>query len=205
MKTVVRTLLAGAALIAAANASAQTIVDTGAPTDPNSGYTLGWGQLLAGSFTLDHATRLASIQGWIGSDGGQAIISIAGDAGGLPGAELFSSSFALDDSGWQGLDGLDWDLGPGTYWATFALDESVGGLAWMPSSATSPLLSYALGWSGAGWTDEYGPLDLGVRITEGTTSPVPEPAAWGLMIAGFGLAGAALRRRQQVRVRYAAA
>lgn len=37
-------------------------------------------------------------------------------------------------------------------------------------------------------------------IYEGLSSPVPEPAAWALMIAGFGLAGATLRRR-----RYAAA
>jgi hypothetical protein len=27
---------------------------------------------------------------------------------------------------------------------------------------------------------------------------VPEPATWGLMIGGFGLAGMALRRRRQV-------
>ena len=32
---------------------------------------------------------------------------------------------------------------------------------------------------------------------------VPEPAAWALMIAGFGLVGAAARRRQSVRVTYA--
>ncbi|WP_256731244.1 PEPxxWA-CTERM sorting domain-containing protein [Sphingomonas sp. dw_22] len=203
MKTVVRGLLAGAALIASANASAQTIVDTGTPANPYSGYSLGWGQLLAGSFTLDHATTLASIQGWIGSDGGEAIIGVAGDAGGLPGATLFSGSFTLNDSGWQGLNALDWDLGPGTYWATFAFVDDFGILPWMPSSAGNPLQSYAIRRSGAGWTTEYGPLDLGVRITEGTISPVPEPAAWGLMIGGFGLAGMALRRR--VRVRYAAA
>jgi len=35
------------------------------------------------------------------------------------------------------------------------------------------------------------------------TSPVPEPASWALMIGGFGLAGAALRRRPQPQVRYA--
>ncbi len=32
---------------------------------------------------------------------------------------------------------------------------------------------------------------------------VPEPASWALMIAGFGLTGAAMRRRQSVRVTYA--
>ena len=32
---------------------------------------------------------------------------------------------------------------------------------------------------------------------------VPEPAAWALMLAGFGLTGAAMRRRSKVRVTYA--
>lgn len=38
-----------------------------------------------------------------------------------------------------------------------------------------------------------------------TTSPVPEPATWALMILGFGLVGGVMRssRRQQVRVRFA--
>lgn len=43
-----------------------------------------------------------------------------------------------------------------------------------------------------------------LTITGLTGSPgVPEPAAWAFMIAGFGLAGAAMRRRS-VRVNYAA-
>ncbi len=32
---------------------------------------------------------------------------------------------------------------------------------------------------------------------------VPEPASWALMIAGFGLVGGAMRRRQSVRIAYA--
>lgn len=35
-------------------------------------------------------------------------------------------------------------------------------------------------------------------------SGVPEPASWGMMIGGFALAGAALRRRTKVQVRFAA-
>lgn len=34
-------------------------------------------------------------------------------------------------------------------------------------------------------------------------SPVPEPASWALLLAGFGALGFTLRRRPQVRVRYA--
>jgi hypothetical protein len=37
-----------------------------------------------------------------------------------------------------------------------------------------------------------------VRFTFHDTNPVPEPASWALLIAGFGLVGAVQRRRRQV-------
>ncbi len=42
-----------------------------------------------------------------------------------------------------------------------------------------------------------------VSLTIDSGAGVPEPATWALMIAGFGLVGAASRRRQSVRVTYA--
>lgn len=36
-------------------------------------------------------------------------------------------------------------------------------------------------------------------------SPVPEPATWGMMMLGLGIAGASLRRRRSTKVRFAAA
>lgn len=36
----------------------------------------------------------------------------------------------------------------------------------------------------------------------GAAASVPEPAAWGMMIAGFGLVGAAMRRRTTMKVSY---
>lgn len=48
---------------------------------------------------------------------------------------------------------------------------------------------------------------IGFETTAGAaitaTAAVPEPAAWAMMIGGFGLVGGGLRRRQTVRVRYA--
>lgn len=41
--------------------------------------------------------------------------------------------------------------------------------------------------------------DSGVFLTSGGTA-VPEPASWGLMILGFGLAGAAARQQQRVAI-----
>ncbi len=60
--------------------------------------------------------------------------------------------------------------------------------------------------------DETGRFAIGLRFaSEGTfrgsiglvQSGIPEPTSWVLMIAGFGLTGAAMRRRQSVRVTYA--
>ncbi len=40
-------------------------------------------------------------------------------------------------------------------------------------------------------------------IVRATVSAIPEPATWAFMILGFGLVGAAMRRREKVSVRYA--
>ena len=46
------------------------------------------------------------------------------------------------------------------------------------------------------WLDtQAGPNDEGTSYSF-TLAAVPEPATWAMMIAGFGMAGAALRRRQ---------
>ncbi len=44
------------------------------------------------------------------------------------------------------------------------------------------------------------PAGLGVRLDAGG---IPEPATWAFMILGFGLVGAAMRRRQKAAVRFA--
>jgi hypothetical protein len=81
-------------------------------------------------------------------------------------------------------------------------------------SGNSAVNSYIAGYSGANYTSylaDYGPMSQAITfITEtnkyGTKSAhqsfayaaaVPEPATWVAMIAGFGLAGAALRRSRR--------
>jgi hypothetical protein len=57
------------------------------------------------------------------------------------------------------------------------------------------------GLNGAGFQGD-GSKDFVLRLDYGVTGPIPEPASWALMIGGFGLVGAAMRRRT-MRVRFA--
>lgn len=56
----------------------------------------------------------------------------------------------------------------------------------------------ALSWANLSFTDD----SLLILDINGHGA-VPEPASWALMIAGFGIAGAAMRRRQAARVSFA--
>ena len=47
--------------------------------------------------------------------------------------------------------------------------------------------------------------DYSFEIDNLAISPVPEPATWGMMMLGLGMAGASLRRRRSTKVRFAAA
>ncbi|MET0309911.1 MAG: PEPxxWA-CTERM sorting domain-containing protein [Sphingomonas sp.] len=49
-----------------------------------------------------------------------------------------------------------------------------------------------------------GNIARGWSLSFTTAAGVPEPAAWGMMIGGFGLAGGALRRRRKVAPAYTA-
>ena len=51
------------------------------------------------------------------------------------------------------------------------------------------------GW-GYDFDPQYSPAGWGGTWTIDAAEPVPEPAAWSLMIAGFGMVGAAVRRRR---------
>lgn len=97
-----------------------------------------------------------------------------------------------------------WDFGGGTAVAQcvqadghqFYCDTLVD---WSKTFAHSGS-TLTLGWqaSGAGWQagdDESWGLD-NIKIDYFTRGGVPEPAAWAMMLAGFGMVGGAVRRRK---------
>lgn len=90
---------------------------------------------------------------------------------------------------------------------TFTL---IGGPAFTTLSLVSdgfvPGLTYSLnaGTIQINWAGTLAPNSFTAVFNVGTGPAVPEPASWALMIGGFGLMGAALRRRPRVTVAYAA-
>jgi hypothetical protein len=193
--------------------AAQYIVDTGEPAYGERWYFHD-GQYFAGRFSTDGSYTISGASSHFSNrreTAGTVTVALYGDNGGnIPAGLLYSKAFtvgALTELDWFGIDGLDWDIGPGTYWIAFEPDASVWG--WVSDSSPAPLSEYAQN-NGNGWLD-LGPdhldyLRTGFRITgEPASVPgaVPEPATWAMSILGFAVAGAAMRRRRSVRVRYA--
>jgi PEP-CTERM motif len=106
---------------------------------------------------------------------------------------------------WVWLNGANFASQPGKY-ATFLMSgpfenySNYGSFVVFSIDVTQPgQLQFAT----SNFSNAINNSDL---FVEGNISPagVPEPAAWALMIAGFGLTGAAMRRRKtSVQVTYA--
>lgn len=185
-------VLAAASVTAAAlPAAAGTIVDTGTP-----GTVTDWAldSGIAARFQVANATTITGIEGYFSGGGspGTYTIALYSDGTNTPGTELFSTQSTVTANGWNGKSGLNWAVNSGFFWVGFEVRPGQtftrGG---MPSPAPSPLLDEAYNRGGRYFPNDG--FDIGVRIYDGAV--VPEPATWALMICGFGLAGAALRRR----------
>jgi hypothetical protein len=60
-----------------------------------------------------------------------------------------------------------------------------------------PISSTSTGGAGS-YTETFGPVPVHGEVEYTLTTAIPEPATWALMMVGFGLAGASMRRRARV-------
>ncbi|HEU4652327.1 MAG TPA: PEPxxWA-CTERM sorting domain-containing protein [Croceibacterium sp.] len=100
------------------------------------------------------------------------------EAGSLAGLLNFSSSGGVGAT--IGQDGFGIFLGP----------DQLGG---------SLVDTFYFGYDDqvTGQDDDYDDLIIRATLVSPSTNAVPEPATWALLVAGFGVAGAALRRRRR--------
>jgi hypothetical protein len=121
--------------------------------------------------------------------------------------------FDIKTTGGATFSGLEFIVGTGFFssnanvtWQAFLNNILVG------SGSTDLSAGTIVGFSGAGgfdtlrYTDNNAgfnaPAFDSVRAQFGDAGAVPEPATWLMMIAGFGLIGAGMRRRQNVAVSF---
>ena len=162
------------------------------PDGQNSAYV---GSYLTGLFGAPVSGRLSQVLGVSATKGMRYTLSVdvgrRGDGYDLP---IFTASLLSGGTTLASGTFTDADIAPGQFRTlTFSFDalvNSAGPLRIAFQSFYDPAQGLA-----------YRQVNFdNVRLDASPipTTGVPEPAAWALMIAGFGLAGAAMRRRRPI-------
>jgi hypothetical protein len=159
----------------------------------NGGLNLDSSQWLAQQFSLDRAYTVTGVEGWMAAYvPGLVTLVLYTDQTSLPGRELFSSSFTVQDrpNAWNGIHGMSFQLDAGTYWAAFQVDDSSDMRGYMGGDALYQLGNYAYG--RGNWLAQSN-QGLGLRI-DGEASAIPTASSTYLvLVALFALLAATSR------------
>ncbi len=193
MKKLTRSLglIAILALILSSQAKADFILDTGTPNQAGSALDLSNSQWLAAEFTMTQSTQINSIQGFMnGVDvnqvGNSFTVALYGNAANnrpdLATGELFAQQATFTADGWNGLQGLNFALDAGTYWAAFEVrsTDTLEGLmsVFAPNAVQT---AYNDNTANFGYVPTTGTnYNFGVQI-----SSVPVPSALWLFATGL--------------------
>jgi hypothetical protein len=79
------------------------------------------------------------------------------------------------------------------FWGCGTFNPNMAGTGFATSQEVHGVLKFAGTFTSISFTDTD---EFWHGLTVGTTGAVPEPASWAMLIAGFGLTGAAMRRRR---------
>lgn len=220
-------LLSASALVAAVSpsfANAAIVYNNGAPNTSSGNETVAWVQAEDFKFASNTAINSAGVYlagfGGIGNWDGQFQYTIFGDAGGSPGAALQSGSASITPTNTGGA----WCCGDNAYLFAFNLastfNAAAGSTYWLGihAGAVGNFNRDDIYWVSTGSNGTLaGNESFGGTLTNWASNGaehafyldgarlagIPEPAAWAMMLAGFGLVGAAMRRREKVAVTFA--
>ncbi|MET3713236.1 hypothetical protein ABIC65_003966 [Sphingomonas trueperi] len=193
-------------------------------------YTPTYGQ----TFTVGSDNALNGFTFYLGGGAARvrAFVYAWGNSGPLGAALYASDARSFDGTAGDAFEALRFDIGAldlragqryVAFLTTAGLGQPQGGeMSWMPTAGSFGSNAYAGGdfvytnagssldaIAGAQWDDTHGALgdvQFKADFSPGATAGagVPEPAAWAMLIGGFGLAGGALRRRRaRTAVRFA--
>ena len=153
------------------------------------------------SFSSPHSGEVTRIKADIGSGRGDGLgvvtIGIMADNGGLPdGVFLNSEQVALSPTKPVRLKGLDWSISGGTqYW--LAIVPSPDTFAYWNGNSSGPAF-LSLSQDGSTWIGGLGgslpEAKISASFTRSSTA-VPEPSTWAMMLLGFVSLGYAGYRR----------
>lgn len=218
-------ILAANALAFSVSTYAATIVDTGSISCDGSqcnGATFSVdtnpGGMLAANFELQSSSVITDLQVWLNTSWSMgtsftmalysgSVFPSAPFSGMTPDIsnEVFSQDVFITDTGttdafdnqWQGLSGLNLDLGAGSYWLSLELRGANDYDGYVPTGefgALNPVGTYAFLFPDNGSWLEDPSSDFAFQVG-GTVSAVPVPAAVWLFGSGLiGLAGIARRK-----------
>jgi hypothetical protein len=188
-----------AAAAAPGIASADVVLDTGTPTSTALPAVLDGNDYYAAEFSVSSTESITSVEAYLiaGMDSPNDTFTMA-----LYGSDLLTNRYSsqiyagqasYQSDGFNGLSGLNWTVGPGTYWIALevgAADSAIGlGLPTPTTGGTAPALDFAYN-SGSGYSD-VGAIPFSVQVT---ATPVPLPAA--IWLLGGGLLGLSSRVRR---------
>ena len=181
--------------------SGQLLIDTGTPDNSVLWSFTDW-QYFGSQFTVSSATQITEIDAYFGAyyndAAGTIAYSLHADAGDVVGAVLNSTTLPVAGGSisydWYGVSGLNWNIGPGTYWVSFV--PSAGAMLEMPGEAPNPMLHYAQGGLSGFTYFDLSYLKTGVRIYgDQTPNNTPDGGVTAFMLSAALAALVALRRR----------
>ena len=196
----------GMALCAAPPAAASVLYSNGTISGQTLGFTINNGYAVSNSFTLSSAATISSISfgSWV--EQGDSLNNVMWSIVAAPedystGAMAQGSSTFLDSNGEfdifsSSFETGDVTLAAGTYYLVLqnAVTSQSGFAYWDENFGPSTASDSSIGPLTA--DNGYGSESFEIFSSD-STSATPEPAAWSLMLVGFGGLGAVLRANRR--------